>query len=383
MGSKAIFTHSNRFETKNGKYYSNGIFINDNMERYTTVFDKLTVIARKKKVYNVDKLVVIDNPKVKFDCIDELTDILKKDVRKRIEKNVVDSNYVIARAPSIMSMLVIHYAKKHKKPYLIEVVGNCFGALWYHSLKGKMLAPFEHIINKKIIKESKYTLYVTKDYLEKIYPTNGKYINCSNVELRELDDQVLKKRIDKIHNRKKDEPIIISTIASVEIKYKGQEYVIKALKELKHQGYNFKYKIVGNGNDARLKKMIQKYDLVDCVELIGGLPHKMIFEFLDNVDVYIQPSIAAEGLPRAMIEAMSRGCLCSGTNICGIPELIDEKYLFRKGNVKDIKNILKDINLNELEKQATINFNKSKEYEIELLKKRRKDFFEEFRDNNK
>ena len=345
MKSRAIFTHNNRFETKDGKFYSNGIFINDNLERYTNIFDELIVFARKKEVFDTNKLVELNNPMVKFKCIKELTDIFKREVNKEIENEVKKVDYVIARAPSLMGLLIVHYAKKYHKPYLMEVVGNCFGSLWYHSFKGKLLAPFEHFINKIIIKECPYVLYVTKHYLEKVYPTNGKYINCSNVELEHLDNKVLDKRLEKIKNKKKSNQIVISTIASVEIKYKGQQYVIRALKKLKQQGYNFKYKIVGNGNNSRLKKLIIDNNLLDCVELVGGIPHKQIFDFLDGVDVYIQPSIAAEGLPRSMIEAMSRGCLCCGTNICGIPELIDSKYLFRRANVKDIVNILKQKNL--------------------------------------
>lgn len=383
MNSKAIFAHSNRFETKDGIYYSSGIFINDNMKRYTSVFGELTVIAREREVDNVDKLVAIDNPMVRFECISSLTDIIKRSVRKAIEKKVIESDYVITRAPSIMSILIVHYAKKNNKPYLIEVVGNCFGALWHHSFKGKIIAPFDHFFNKRIIKNSKYTLYVTKEYLENVYPTKGKYINCSNVELKRHSNSVLNNRINKIRNKGAGDPIIISTIASVEIKYKGQQYVIEALNELKKEGYIFKYKIVGNGDNTRLKKLIKKYNLENDVYLVGGLPHDAVFKLLDDVDVYIQPSIAAEGLPRSIIEAMSRGCLCLGTNICGIPELIDEEYLFRKKNINDIKRILKRITPESLERQAVVNFNRSKEYEIELLKSRRDKFFKEFRDNSK
>ena len=79
-----IFCHDNKFETKNNKYYSNGIFINDNMTRYTNIFDNVTVIARKKLAINTDKLVEIDNKNVQFKCVDSLIDSFNYKKRKQI-----------------------------------------------------------------------------------------------------------------------------------------------------------------------------------------------------------------------------------------------------------------------------------------------------------
>lgn len=72
--------------------------------------------------------------------------------------------------------------------------------------------------------------------------------------------------------------------------------------------------------------------------------------FLDTVDIYIQPS-KQEGLPRSVVEAMSRGCLCVGSRIAGIPELLSTKYLFNAGNVMQIAKILADIDKDQLRKR--------------------------------
>ena len=40
---------------------------------------------------------------------------------------------------------------------------------------------------------------------------------------------------------------------------------------------------------------------------MGGVPHNKIFQLLDDIDLYIQPSLQ-EGLPRSVVEAMSRAC---------------------------------------------------------------------------
>jgi len=86
-------------------------------------------------------------------------------------------------------------------------------------------------------------------------------------------------------------------------------------------------------------------------------------------------------LPRATIEAMSRGCLCMGSNIAGIPELLAPEYLFSKGHVNQIARILKRIDSKVLLEQAQRNFNEAKNYDCDLLNERRRKFIEEFRNS--
>lgn len=374
-----IFNTDYRFLKNKKKYYSNGIFINDNLNRYTDVFYKVNVISRIKEVEDVRKLDEITNGRVEFLGIKNLREIFNRNIRKKIEEEVKKSNYVITRGPGITGMLVMKYVIKYKKNYLIEVVGDPWGAFINHSLFGKIIAPYMCYKTKKIVKKAPYVLYVTNKFLQKKYPTTGKSIKCSNVELKDILEEYLEKRLKKIENKKKNEEIIISTIAAVDVKYKGQEYVIKAIAKLNKNGYNFRYLIVGNGDQIRLKKIARKYRVEDSVEFLGGLAHDKVFELLDKVDIYAQPSVAAEGLPRAMIEAMSRGCLCIGSRISGIPELIDTKYIFKRKSEKEIEKILKGITKDNFIKEAKRNFDVSKKYDVKILRKRRKNFFEKFK----
>ena len=91
--------------------------------------------------------------------------------------------------------------------------------------------------------------------------------------------------------------------------------------------------------------------------------------------VYIQPSLQ-EGLPRSMVEAMSRGLMCIGANTAAIPELIQEQYVIKRKSYEDIARILEGITKEELAKQATINFEEAKNYLDDNLNKRRNAFFE-------
>ena len=167
------------------------------------------------------------------------------------------------------------------------------------------------------------------------------------------------------------------TVAALDVPYKGQVDVIKAIGQLKKDGVLFKYKLIGQGNPAQLEKAIEKYEVKDLVEIVGPLPHNKVFDFLETIDVYVQPS-KQEGLPRAMIEAMSKACPALGARTAGIPELISEECIFKPGNVGEITQKLKRIDTAWLIKQAALNFETAKEYQKEVLEERRKAFYQEF-----
>ena len=69
---------------------------------------------------------------------------------------------------------------------------------------------------------------------------------------------------------------------------------------------------------------------------------------LTDSDIYIQPSLQ-EGLPRAVVEAMSTALPCIGFNTGGIPELLEPEYIVKLKNVDGIVQrikILEDIEKN-------------------------------------
>ena len=109
------------------------------------------------------------------------------------------------------------------------------------------------------------------------------------------------------------------------------------------------------------------------------MPHSKVFEWLETIDLYVQPSLT-EGLPRALIEAMSRGVPALGSRVAGIPELINSEMLFNnsKNRVKEIELILKNLSKNKLRAQAIYNYNVAKEYHADIINKRREAFMKNF-----
>ena len=56
-------------------------------------------------------------------------------------------------------------------------------------------------------------------------------------------------------------------------------------------------------------------------------------QFLDSIDLFVLAS-RTEGLPRAMVEAMARGCPAIGSAVGGIPELLQPADLVEPGCVE-------------------------------------------------
>lgn len=376
-----LFVHDHTFIKKDHQYYTNDSLNNTVFKRYVNLFGNVSVLATERTANSKDEKFICEQNKVdcvQFNLFKKTNNILYIINNRKIVKQIIsEHNCLVIRLPSVYGIIAINYAKKLKKPYLVEVVGCPWDAFWNHSVKGKLVAPIMWLLTRKAVKNSMYTLYVTNKFLQSRYPSLGKNLACSDVSLPPLDESVLQNRIHKILKHDENEPIIIGTIGAVNVRYKGQQYVIKAISKLNKEGYKFKYYIVGGGDDSYLRAIAKRYNVDDKVKFLGSLPHEGVFEYLDNIDIYIQPS-KTEGLPRAVVEAMSRACPCIGSDAGGLPELINSNLIFSKGSVGEICKLLKGMNKQIMLEEAKRNFNKAKEYDKELLNKKRSSFFIDF-----
>jgi glycosyltransferase involved in cell wall biosynthesis len=366
---KVTFVHDHKFRKINGRFYSPGGLSNEILSRYVYYFDNVTVVARiLEEIQTKSYYSLITNPKVSITTNDDM------------EQRIKESNAVIIRLPSVNGYKAVHIARR-KKPYLIEVVGCTWDAYWNYGLKGKILALPAFVIMRKCVKSAPYVLYVTKNFLEKRYPTKGKYVDVSDVELKDLDEKILNVRKDKRANDGKK--IILGTMAGVDVPYKGHEYVIRAIPLIeKNCGVDIEYQMVGAGDQSRLQTIANMSGVSDKVVFLGSVAHEKIFDWLDDIDIYLQPSML-EGLSRALVEAMSRGLPCIASNRGGNSELIENTYLVSMTNkraipehiARTVENLLQGENMRI---QAQKNMKHAMEYERNTLNKKREDFYLKF-----
>jgi colanic acid/amylovoran biosynthesis glycosyltransferase len=172
-------------------------------------------------------------------------------------------------------------------------------------------------------------------------PEDKTFVHYSAIN---LDKFVYKKR-----DFEKSGALRIGSVGRLTAK-KGYEYVIQALSVLKDEGFDFTYKIVGDGelkNDV--VNLVSRCGLSDNVELLGSRNHDYIVNFLNNIDIFISHNITAEsgdqeGIPNTIKEAMLSGVPVFTTYHGGITELVSDEvngFLTDEKNVQQLLNKLK------------------------------------------
>lgn len=98
--------------------------------------------------------------------------------------------------------------------------------------------------------------------------------------------------------------------------------------------------------------------------------------YIDS-DFFVFPS-ESEGLPRVVIEAMATGLPCITSNVGGIPELLEKNYMHNPNETDEFVKTIVCLITNDQERKRVINRNYecAHDYEYEILKQRRKDFFQ-------
>lgn len=380
---KTAFFHDCIFiKDEDGQVYTTGGLTSKKLEEYIHYFGDLTIFSRCRNIINTkddkNKMSKATTAGVKFDSIPKLDfySLFFGTIRKRIKNLVKDSEFVIIRLPSYIGLIAAKEAKKQGKNYLIEMVACPWDALWnYGKIQKKIFAFPTYLFNKKVIKQAPNVIYVSDNFLQNRYPTCGNSIGCSDVVLPSIKEEVLLNRLNKISTM--THTIKIGTLGNLELKCKGQHFVIKAISDLKNQGINIEYYLAGGGSLTYLTEIAKKYSVQENIHIMGSLPHDEVFKLLDDIDIYIQPSLQ-EGLPRSVVEAMSRACPVLGSRTGGIPELVGEAYIFERKDVKGIeRKIVEMINDRDLLIQASKqNFEKVKEFQIEDLTLKRENYYQ-------
>jgi glycosyltransferase involved in cell wall biosynthesis len=131
--------------------------------------------------------------------------------------------------------------------------------------------------------------------------------------------------------------------------YKGMKYLIEACALLKDRALPIFCKIIGAGEErSALDTLISQSGLRDCVELVGAKTQSEVAQLLRDADCYAQPSVITpsgkmEGIPVALMEALSCGLPVIASNLSGIPELVrhnETGYLVPPADANALANAL-------------------------------------------
>lgn len=113
------------------------------------------------------------------------------------------------------------------------------------------------------------------------------------------------------------------------VEFKGLEYAIKAIAELKQRGRDVRLTIVGEGPlRAELERLAFNLGVADAVALVGAKPHDRIPEMLWRSDLFLISSIIdskgrTEGFGAVILEAMAAGLPVVASAVGGITDIVN------------------------------------------------------------
>ncbi|MBV1767555.1 MAG: glycosyltransferase family 4 protein, partial [Methanobacterium sp.] len=112
---------------------------------------------------------------------------------------------------------------------------------------------------------------------------------------------------------------------------KGFEYLIKAMEEVLNKHENVQLKIVGSGPlETKLNNLITDLDLNEKVEILKNVSDNELLNLYNLSDLFVLPSVVdsqgnTEGLGVVLLEAMACGLPVIGSDVGGIPDIIQNK----------------------------------------------------------
>src|SRR6185437_16106175 len=137
-------------------------------------------------------------------------------------------------------------------------------------------------------------------------------------------------------------PFRLITVGGLDQPYKGVDLLIRAVSECVADGWDLELSIVGGGRYLEpLKREALARGISNRTTFHGAIgAGRPIRDQLDRGDLFVLFS-KTEGLPRAMIEAMGRALPCIGSDVGGIPELIEPDCIVRRGDASGLAAKLK------------------------------------------
>ncbi|HIF64044.1 MAG TPA: colanic acid biosynthesis glycosyltransferase WcaL [Deltaproteobacteria bacterium] len=169
-------------------------------------------------------------------------------------------------------------------------------------------------------------------------------VTCARVNANYLASTVDRDESDKIHvnyhgadlerfslaRKEEHEVFRVMTCGSLE-EYKGIHYLFDAIAVLAQRGISVSCDVAGDGPQrAFLEKKATELGISARVTFHGYIDHNRLSGLYRAADIFALPSIVLgrygkqDVIPNVLAEAMATGLPVIGSNISGVPELIDD-----------------------------------------------------------
>ena len=382
-----LYVHQNVYvRGTDGTVYAEGQFDMTYWSSYLAITDHLVIASHCRDATvddNLARLNKISDPRIHFLFLPRINSPLHLHriftVRKLLRTAMQAADLLVLRTYSEPGYIAWKLARKAKLPFVMEMAGCPFDNTWnhgtgLHALPGKIAAPIRMLRTQQMARTAMGVLYVTRDFLPRRYPTGGIKAVASNVRLDAPDALALQIR----DRRPETDTLQLGIIGGLEHGLKGIPVAIEAIGRAQpHIRQAITLHLLGQGSQAKLNKLAEKWQVnIICH---GVLPAgAAVRDWLDQLDLYLQPSFH-EGLPRATLEAMSRGLPVLASSAGGLPEIVPASALHKPGDVdKLVEQLMEFSETSKAERleQGTRYFHVAAKYTADRLEPVRTEFWQ-------
>ncbi|WP_345841708.1 glycosyltransferase family 4 protein [Shewanella algae] len=280
-------------------------------------------------------------------------------------RNLKDKDVIVANIPSILGMFTLIVNLLIRKKYSVEVAADYdqFSSKRGGNLVSLMMKPLMLFFVSRAIGAS----YVS-NYLKNKFHCRGECLISSNVNIDNVSERNYSYREGVAE---------ISFIGGLNER-KGLLNLLEAISFLKNMvDKEIILNIVGGHEDRDWEAVVEKLDLSDRIRFHGILKKEQVMYILEGSDIYVQPSLT-EGIPRATLEAMSKGLPVIATKLPGFFEILDKDVLVSPNSSEELTNKIKELigDKDKLLFYSQKNKNKAKEFTYNRLHNLRKTFYQ-------
>ena len=325
----------------------------------------------------------------------------KEDVTVVIMNNLIDENLKEELLKTGCKAYFLNRKEEHKHPkYLFQLLKiikenridivhshNSGSRIW--SILCKIIKPklkLVYTIHSSVIVKNWdiKNLFLNRTFMDMNIAISEAVLNdCVQNNLKAvkiyngIDTEKWKQRLDN------DGTFTIINVGRITHQVKGQDILIKALKECKDKGMKFICNFVGGvyGYDTNsfeyLKKLIEDLNLSEDINFLGN--REDVPKLLARSDLFILPS-RFEGLPISLLEAMAARLPVIASNISGSNELIEHGkngLLFESENSLDLAEKISWLyyHKEEMERMTQGAYEYVKEFDISIMCKKYRDLY--------
>lgn len=338
MGKVVIATDVRLFQDADGQWFSShGSVSTDAIEIYSRRYERTVLIARvttedpgRANALLTEGLEVValrDNPSQ-----EGLVGSARAIVATLRRMVLAPDDLVVVRVPEFVSALTWFALRKRDVRLVASVVFEPaeVASIFTSGMLGGVLGRGVTWVSSRILKRSDGVHYVTRRSLQAALPAPAGTPTVARSDVRVSADQ--RAREPRTYDAERTNLKVVA-MGHLDATLKGFDVLVDAVAQVRGRGYDVSCTILGDGLDRELiLSRAEELGIAPYVELAGFVASRSeVFAALDDADMFAMPS-RAEGLPRALIEAMARGMASVGSRVGGIPELLSDEALIDSGS---------------------------------------------------